>query len=259
MNKAKNLKNKRFGKWTVKGRRGKDKIGNSLWECECDCGHVGIVRASALKSGKSTQCKECTNTVLWEGNKKDDFHVASGTVYQQVKSNAKARGLKCSITKDDVKKFMSMNCHYCGALPSNIVSTFAGRFDPERAVNYNGIDRIDNSLGYILDNCVPCCKQCNWAKRDLTSEQFFTWIRSVYLNTKNRATDKTVGMLIDQLGTTLLKCWFAQEKVMSASTPEERAKAGEAAQITNARRNELIRALDEYFGNTATELPKTYA
>ena len=31
-----------------------------------------------------------------------------------------------------------------------------------------GIDRKDSSLGYTEKNCVPCCKKCNWMKRDLS-------------------------------------------------------------------------------------------
>ncbi len=29
---------------------------------------------------------------------------------------------------------------------------------------YNGIDRVDNSKGYILSNCKPCCGHCNYIK-----------------------------------------------------------------------------------------------
>jgi 5-methylcytosine-specific restriction endonuclease McrA len=35
-----------------------------------------------------------------------------------------------------------------------------------------GIDRVDNSIGYTPDNCVPCCTQCNRIKLDhLTYEE----------------------------------------------------------------------------------------
>ena len=44
---------------------------------------------------------------------------------------------------------------------------------------YNGVDRIDNSRGYEEGNVVPCCRQCNWSKRDLTTEQFLAWVLRV--------------------------------------------------------------------------------
>jgi hypothetical protein len=39
----------------------------------------------------------------------------------------------------------------------------------------NGIDRVDNTKGYSVDNCVPCCRRCNVAKADMTPDQFLGW------------------------------------------------------------------------------------
>ena len=36
----------------------------------------------------------------------------------------------------------------------------------------NGIDRVDNSKGYTLDNCKSCCGDCNFLKRDLDHDTF---------------------------------------------------------------------------------------
>jgi hypothetical protein len=33
---------------------------------------------------------------------------------------------------------------------------------------YNGIDRLDNTKGYTIDNIVPCCYKCNVLKKDFT-------------------------------------------------------------------------------------------
>ena len=41
---------------------------------------------------------------------------------------------------------------------------------------YNGIDRVDNALGYTTGNVVPCCKQCNHAKSDMPYADFMAWI-----------------------------------------------------------------------------------
>ena len=37
---------------------------------------------------------------------------------------------------------------------------------------YTGIDRYDNTLGYTLENSVPCCKQCNRIKTDMAASEF---------------------------------------------------------------------------------------
>ena len=41
---------------------------------------------------------------------------------------------------------------------------------------YNGIDRVDSNIGYIFENCVPCCKLCNMAKKEYPVEEFKEWI-----------------------------------------------------------------------------------
>jgi hypothetical protein len=45
---------------------------------------------------------------------------------------------------------------------------------------YNGIDRIDNSQGYIIDNVVPCCTKCNIAKGRQSIQEFKEWIYRAY-------------------------------------------------------------------------------
>ena len=37
----------------------------------------------------------------------------------------------------------------------------------------NGLDRIDNSVGHIKENCVPCCQLCNVTRMDNYSHQEF--------------------------------------------------------------------------------------
>jgi hypothetical protein len=70
---------------------------------------------------------------------------------------------------------------------------------------------------------------------------------------------KSTATLIDELVSTNIKCWFAQESVMNETNTDKVAEAAKLAQITNARRNELIRAIDARLGETNTPLGKTYA
>ena len=50
--------NKKFGKWTVLAEAETEKPGK-YFECMCDCGNIGIIQATSLRAGKSTQCKDC--------------------------------------------------------------------------------------------------------------------------------------------------------------------------------------------------------
>lgn len=73
------------------------------------------------------------------------------------------------------------NCFYCGTPPNKIRThkKLHGDFI------YNGIDRRDNTKGYIIDNCVSCCEFCNMTKNDTPFEEFIQWIRKVYNHTKD--------------------------------------------------------------------------
>ena len=71
---------------------------------------------------------------------------------------------------------------------------------------------------------------------------------------------KSIGILIDELITTNLKCWFAQEVVMNSDDETELATAARRAQLMNARRNVLIRAIDKRLGEgDISPTDKTYA
>jgi len=59
----------------------------------------------------------------------------------------KDRGHQTDITKHDILEVRKHACAYCG-FPST------------------GFDRLNNSLGHIRSNCVPCCIECNVARMD---------------------------------------------------------------------------------------------
>ena len=71
---------------------------------------------------------------------------------------------------------------------------------------------------------------------------------------------KSIGTLIDELITTSMKCWYAQEAVTKETDVNKVAAAAKQTQQLNARRNKLIRAIDKRLNDediTLTE--KTYA
>jgi hypothetical protein len=71
---------------------------------------------------------------------------------------------------------------------------------------------------------------------------------------------KTPGQLIDELITTDLRCWFAQEDLLNTNLSDaDRLKAAVRAQQQNAKRTELIRALDSILASTElSNTTKTY-
>ena len=86
------------------------------------------------------------------------------------------------------KRISAQPCFYCGKPPSQkaYAQTRSSRKesfkqDYNRFVLYNGLDRIDNEIDYIETNLVPCCKICNFAKRDLSLDEFRGWAKNLYL------------------------------------------------------------------------------
>lgn len=84
-------------------------------------------------------------------------------VYNTYRNRAKKRNREFSLDPEDIELLCSSVCHYCGTPPSN---------GPHRLVPYQGIDRVDNSLGYTLENSVPCCPKCNYMKGKGTKQEF---------------------------------------------------------------------------------------
>lgn len=50
------LTGERFGRWLVLSRSHSGSRGEVYWDCRCDCGKTGIVRAGILRRGESTSC-----------------------------------------------------------------------------------------------------------------------------------------------------------------------------------------------------------
>jgi hypothetical protein len=57
--KFQDLTGQRFNMLTIEKYVGKNKTGQSLWQCKCDCGQEKIVAAHHMKSNNVTSCGKC--------------------------------------------------------------------------------------------------------------------------------------------------------------------------------------------------------
>lgn len=55
-------------------------------------------------------------------------------------------------------------------------------------IRVNGIDRIDSSKGYSIDNCVPCCTMCNRMKLDYKLSDFINHVHKIANHYKSSTT-----------------------------------------------------------------------
>lgn len=139
------------------------------WLCRCDCGKEKPVSSSSLKGGLTASCG-CARRKPKDG--RGPGVAARGIVLSTYKKNAQNRSLIWDLTEDEFDQLTSGDCHYCGCPPSRIKRS--GQWDS--GFTYNGIDRKDNSLGYVAGNVVSCCMICNNAKKDLSFDDFATWL-----------------------------------------------------------------------------------
>ncbi len=153
-----------------------------MCELECKCGNKRNVRNfewQKMLEGKYTYniancCKDCKLKYYWVNYPANDIYL---NLYNSLKSSCKRKNRECSITFDEAISLYQSNCYYCKEEPSN---TYKHANNKHLILKYNGIDRIDSSKGYSLDNVVPCCKYCNRAKNDLSQKDFYKLIERIY-------------------------------------------------------------------------------
>jgi len=74
------------------------------------------------------------------------------TNWNMFQSKTNKRQKECNLTKEQYFELIQKPCVYCSYYDENEI---------------NGIDRVNNSVGYTLDNCVTACKHCNRMKHIL--------------------------------------------------------------------------------------------
>lgn len=138
-----------------------DLIGTTIGTSEI----IGVDRVEYITrdSGKKTEyrpyyivkCTNCGNEYVkaynktnWLKHKNCHKCVASfddpklNKLKNAYKSNAKSRGLRWELSDKQFLMLVTNKCSYCGSISEN---------------KFNGIDRIDSSKGYTIDNCTSCC------------------------------------------------------------------------------------------------------
>jgi hypothetical protein len=170
------LINKKFGRLTVKNierKKNSDNLTQIYCICECLCGTVKSIILSNLIYGSTVSCG-CYNldinfnnnaseiTKKYRGILDKNGKTINGLIWQYKKGASKRRYI-WNLTDDYVAKLTLSDCYYCGIEPNP----------------YNGIDRVNNSKGYTIDNCVSCCKICNFSKRAMSKEDFLDLIKKI--------------------------------------------------------------------------------
>ena len=97
-------------------------------------------------------CTKCCTQNVSNCRKKNPI----GYSFSTYKGNAKRQGREFTIDREQFNALVMGNCVYSGHPPNPV----------------NGIDRVNNALGYVPGNVVTCCHICNVAKSTLPSDAF---------------------------------------------------------------------------------------
>ena len=137
-----------------------------MWECQCKCGRITIVKTCKLSSGKTKSCG-CSHGEIGIYS---PLAPGFGEIISKYIKRAEEKGRVWELTEEQAFVLFCGDCHYCGASPSYRVSR-KGRA-VKRIFPHNGIDRKDNTQGYTVENCVSCCGSCNRKKHQTLYEVF---------------------------------------------------------------------------------------
>lgn len=178
-----NMLGLRFGKLKVIARADMATNGKTQWECRCDCGNTVVVMSNNLKS-KTRSCgcllKDSRKRTKMLAVKNSKFTIVKALI-RNYKRSATLRNFSWDISDNFTEILIFSNCHYCGSPPCKQGKIFNTKTKVWRDTDIytNGIDRVNNDLGYTKINCVPCCTICNYAKRDMSYEDFIRYLHRI--------------------------------------------------------------------------------
>lgn len=157
--------------------------GRSAWKCQCDCGIIKIVKTDDLRSGDTKSCG-CWNQE--QRSKRAENMYSKCVKYTPEEASARYIWKKrySEMSFEDFYSLSQNNCHYCNEPPSNnqnVATKYSSQNMKDSGYfTYNGLDRLDSTKPHSKENCVACCKYCNYAKRERTVEEFKLHVLSIY-------------------------------------------------------------------------------
>ena len=162
-------------------------------KCESCLKKLGVIekeiRDKLIKTRKCTECKKDLSDddkgllckehkqYAYEYNRERVRRVTTTNIHK-VKIYIKKAAIKnriYSLTDAEALELFRNSCHYCGMY-------YSDKNDYGEEFSMMGIDRIDNSIGYISDNVVTACRLCNRLKYTFGYDTFFRYIMNIYNN-----------------------------------------------------------------------------
>lgn len=163
-----------FGRLAVVSR-GETQEKRAYWNCICQCGNEFVAMAKSLRRGDTKSCgcalREWQAQASSIAFNKPDGEASAHQIFLNYQRWAKLRNHVFELTKEQFLALTKGNCFYCGAPPSQI-HLHTNRRKTDTGYLYNGVDRMDNTKGYTVENSVSCCGTHNFMKKKLSAQDF---------------------------------------------------------------------------------------
>lgn len=175
-----NFLGKKFGKLTV--IKPSISLGDPNWTCACDCGTKTVtVPIRDLITGRKKSCG-CGFFSQQRGTYEE---MRMREAYNVLEHRSRNKNIALDLSAEEYMSIVkNKNCTYCGVKPAKCPHNNARRGHTTRVAH--GLDRVDNAKGYTMGNVVPCCTQCNYAKRTMPWDVFTTWLYRTYQHLKGQ-------------------------------------------------------------------------
>lgn len=154
--------------------KGKNRYYIYIFECS-GCKKELNIQSSSLKR-HSGKCVRCTQL-------KEPYRY----IFNELKLHKKL-GTSVQIEfQDFLELIKEKKCHYCG---EELIYEEYSRYWGKTNSRAHQLDRKNNNLGYIKENLVPCCWECNRLKSDrFTYEEFIQLsptLKKIKIERKNK-------------------------------------------------------------------------
>lgn len=161
-----NLVGKKFGELRVL-KQVKGDGHSAVWECECSCGNLHIVKGPCLRRKEIRSCGKCLEHYRWKG-----YGELSGHYFAITKQNAKKRNLPFKLSKKYLWELFLKQNRQCSL--SGLKLHFARSYGASEQTA--SLDRIDSEKGYVVGNVQWVHKDLNRIKREYSEETFLRYV-----------------------------------------------------------------------------------
>lgn len=144
---------------------GFDSANKRLVRCQCDCGKMVDVRLNNLRTNSSS-CGCYKGDEIRSRMGKPIQDLAANAVYHNCLKRSELKHWKIDLDVDFIKGLIFESCFYCKRTAEEAGLEWRRTGDLKRSVRKLGLDRVDNAVGYMKTNVVPCCYDCNMIKLD---------------------------------------------------------------------------------------------